>query len=111
MGLRTRRTRTRPVRLALAIMLAVPLMSLMALWAFAAITTLATALQQARTENVNGNVDPAATDLLNSLDTERAQSFVWLSAAGQIPRAQMANARATTSFAVADFRNVLTRVS
>jgi signal transduction histidine kinase len=111
MGLRTRRTRTQPVRLALAIMLAVPLTSLVALWAFAAVTTLATALEQAKTENVNGNVDPAATDLLNSLDTERAQSFVWLSAARQIPRTPMDNSRATTSFAVADFRNVLERVS
>ncbi|MGE5289172.1 MAG: nitrate- and nitrite sensing domain-containing protein [Micromonosporaceae bacterium] len=111
MGLRAQRARTRPVRLTLAIMLAVPLTSLVALWAFAAITTFATALEQAKTKNVNGNVNPVATDLLNGLDTERAQSFVWLSAAGQIPRTQMDNVRATTAFAVDDFRTVLTRVS
>src|SRR5260370_32740226 len=86
MGLRTRRTRTRSVRLALTIMLAVPLTSLVALWAFAAVTALSSALQQARTESVNSNVVPAAPDLLNRLDLERAQSFVWLSADRRNPR-------------------------
>jgi len=111
MGLRTRRTRTRSVRLALTIMLAVPLTSLVALWAFAAVTTLSSALEQARTESVNSNVDPAATDLLNGLDLERAQSFVWLSADRRIPRTLMDNARATTDGAVYDFRNVMARDS
>src|SRR5260370_38973836 len=105
MGLRTRRPRTRSVRLALTIMLAVPLTSLVALWAFAAVTTLSSALEQARTESVNSNVDPAATDLLNGLDLERAQSFVWLSADPRIPPAPMGTARATTDGAGSAFRH------
>jgi signal transduction histidine kinase len=118
MGLRNRRRtrtqrtqRTQPVRLALAIMLAVPLTSLVALWAFAAVTTLASALEQSKTERVNSYVDPAATDLLNGIDLERAQAFVWLSAARQIPRGPMDNARALTDVAVGDFRNTLAQIS
>jgi signal transduction histidine kinase len=120
MGLRSRRTRTKrtqrtqrtqPVRLALAIMVAVPLTSLVALWAFAAVTTLASALEQSKTERVNSYVDPAATDLLNGIDLERAQAFVWLSAARQIPRGPMDNARALTDVAVGDFRNTLAQIS
>src|SRR5260370_28337382 len=111
MGLRTRRTRTGSVRLALTIMLAVPLTSRVALWAFAAVTTLSSALEQARTESVNSNVDPAATDLLNGLDLERAQSFVWLSADRRIPRTLMGNARATTDAAAYHLRHVMARDS
>jgi len=103
MANRQRPARTRPMRLTLAALLVVPLVSLLALWAFAASLTLGNAISDHNyTRLVALNAGPS-TALASSVAQERLESFNWLNAYPQPPQAELYPARRRTDAAVAAY--------
>ena len=100
-----RPARTRSIRLLLALLLIVPLVSLLALWVFAASVTLSSAIQE-RNFNAQDNTIGAPAEALGvQLTLERLQSFIWLSGGRRPPlMAPMLAQRKATDAAVAAFR-------
>jgi signal transduction histidine kinase len=74
-----RPVRSRPVRLFLIVMFAVPLVSLVGLWAFAASITVPQAIANHQ-YNVNSVTvtGPAIGALTNALPAEQAETYIWL---------------------------------
>jgi signal transduction histidine kinase len=95
------------MRLTLAGLLVVPLVSLVALWAFAASITLGNALHE---HNYNRLIalSTAPTDsLANQVSQERQQTFTWLNTDPRPAEAQLAASRDRTDAAVAAYRRML----
>ena len=63
----------------LALLFIVPLVSLVALWVFAASVTLSSALQERDYSTQNHTIGAPAEALGVDLTLERLQSFIWLS--------------------------------
>jgi len=93
----------------LALLFIVPLVSLVALWAFAASVTLSSALQERDYSTQNHTIGAPAEALGVDLTLERLQSFIWLSS-GRHANAMgpMLAQRKATSAAVAGFRRGVT---
>ena len=93
----------------LALLFIVPLVSLVALWAFAASVTLSSALQERDYSTQNHTIGAPAEALGVDLTLERLQSFIWLSS-GRHANAMgpMLAQRKATSAAVAAFRRGVT---
>ena len=101
---RTGPARTRSMRLTLTTLLIVPLVSLLALWGFAASVTLGNAL---RDRNYNHLVSTGAKvydQLETRLAEERLQTFIWLSTGRRSPVAPLDAARTQTDIALAGYR-------
>src|SRR5580700_2084651 len=73
-----RPVRSRPIRLFLIIMLAVPLVSLVALWAFAASITVRNAISDHTYNTSVTTLTTALEPLTIELPAERDASYVWL---------------------------------
>jgi signal transduction histidine kinase len=73
-----RPARSRPIRLFLIIMLAVPLVSLVALWAFAATITVRSAISDHTYNTSVTSLTTALEPLTIELPAERDASYVWL---------------------------------
>jgi signal transduction histidine kinase len=104
---RERPLRTRSMRLTLAGLLVVPLVSLVALWAFAASITLDNALHE---HNYNRLIalSTAPTDSLSGqVSQERQQTFTWLNTDPRPAEAQLAASRGRTDAAVVAYRRLL----
>ena len=82
-----RPVRSRPIRLFLISMFAVPLVSLVALWAFAASVTVPAAISD-HNYNVNSVAltGPDIATLTTLLPTEQAQTYLWLLSGRQAPK-------------------------
>jgi len=95
-----RRVHSRPLRIFLIGMLAVPLVSLLALWGFAASITVSAAIKDqaynASTQTTNAGV----YQLVSELPQERAQTYVWLLSGRRAPQAPMLAARKLVDQAV-----------
>ncbi|HEX5294143.1 MAG TPA: nitrate- and nitrite sensing domain-containing protein, partial [Streptosporangiaceae bacterium] len=101
---RTGPARTRSMRLTLTTLLIVPLVSLVALWGFAASVTLGNAL---RDRNYNHLVSTGAKvydQLETRLAEERLQTFIYLSTGGRSPVAPLTAARAQTNALLVSYR-------
>ena len=89
-----RRIRVRPIRLFLVGMLAVPLVSLLALWGFAASITVTAAIRDAdytsNTQTTNAGVYP----LFGALPQERLETYLWLLDGHQSDHSALLAARA-----------------
>ena len=95
------------MRFTLAGLLVVPLVSLVALWAFAASITLGNALRE---HNYNRLVSLSAAptdELANQVSQERQQTFTWLSTDPRPPAAQLAATRDRTNAAVTAYRHLV----
>jgi signal transduction histidine kinase len=85
-----RPVRSRPIRLFLISMFAVPLASLIALWAFAASVTVPRAISDHNYGVVStARNGPAVTTLTIELPIERAQTYVWLLGGRASPNAAL----------------------
>ena len=104
---RTRPARTRSMRLTLAGLLAVPLVSLMALWGFAASITLNNAITEHNYTKSAHTVGLSVGELDLALSQERLESFVWLSTGRRAPAAPLDAARRRTDATVAATRGGL----
>src|SRR5258708_3662640 len=104
---RTRPARTRSMRLTLAGLLAVPLVSLMALWGFAASITLNNAITEHNYTKSAHTVGLSVGELDLALSQERLESFVWRSPGRPAPAAPLDAARRRTDATVAATRGGL----
>jgi signal transduction histidine kinase len=95
-----RRVHSRPLRVFLIAMLAVPLVSLLALWGFAASITVSAAIKdQAYTSSTN-TTNAGVYLLVSELPQERAQTYAWLLSGRRAPQAPMLAARKLVDHAV-----------
>ncbi len=93
MALSRRPARSRPIRLFLISMFAVPLVSLVALYAFAASTTIANAITDHAYNQGVKVVTNGFGELTQGLPQEQAATYVWLSSGRRVPNASMLAAR------------------
>jgi signal transduction histidine kinase len=107
---RTRPHRARSMRLTLAGLLVVPLVSLMALWGFAAAITLGNAVIEHRYTSDSDTIGKSVGNLSLGLSQERLESFVWLSTGRRSPVAPLAAARRRTDAVAAAARSGLESV-
>jgi len=103
-GIRDRQGRQRPIRSTLTVLLVIPVVSLIALWAYAASTTVGGAIAKRNSDTVNKDIGAPTQALFTQLTQERALSFVWQSVHGRMPRAGLDAQRKNTDAAVAAFR-------
>jgi len=89
-----RRVRSRPIRLFLIGMLAVPLASLLALWGFAASITVSAALTDADYSSNTQATNAGVYLLISELPQERQETYLWLLSGRRSPRAPLLGTRA-----------------
>jgi signal transduction histidine kinase len=94
----------RPVRALLALLFAIPLASLLALWGFAASVTLSNAIQAHNSNTEDRLYGGEAQAVLTQLAQERLQSFEWLSSGGVAAKQSMLTQQRATDAAVSSFR-------
>jgi signal transduction histidine kinase len=78
MALFRRPVRSRPIRLFLLSMFVLPLVSLVALWVFAAGITVRSAISNQNYNSTTRSINASITALSIGLPQERAQSYLWL---------------------------------
>ncbi|HEX3963464.1 MAG TPA: nitrate- and nitrite sensing domain-containing protein, partial [Trebonia sp.] len=89
-----RRVQSRPIRLFLIGMLAVPLVSLLALWGFAASSTVSAALTDADYSSNTTATNAGVYLLIAELPQERQDTYLWLLSGRRTSRAPLLSARA-----------------
>jgi signal transduction histidine kinase len=104
---RTRPTRTRPVRLTLVGLLVIPLVSLTALWGFAANITLSNAITEQHFTTTDNTLATDVGDINFVISQERTESYVWLSTGRGAPTGPLDAARRATDAAVATARRAV----
>src|SRR6185437_12460300 len=88
-----RHVRSRPIRVFLISMFAVPLVSLLALYGFAASITVSNAISDHQ-YNVDAKAIASGVEgLIRGLPQERVQSYLWLIGGGTAPKTPMLDAR------------------
>jgi hypothetical protein len=70
------RGRQRPIRSTLTVLLIIPVVSLIALWAYAASTTVGGAIAKQNSDTVNKDIGAPTQALFTQLTQERALTFV-----------------------------------
>ncbi|MGH3247653.1 MAG: nitrate- and nitrite sensing domain-containing protein, partial [Trebonia sp.] len=79
-------------------MIAVPLVSLVALYAFSAALTVPNAIKDSNyNSTTTADTSPAVTTLSTELPAERADTYIWLLSGGKASKAQLLSVRATVS--------------
>ena len=102
-----RRGRQRPIRSTLTVLLVIPLVSLIALWAYAASSTVGGAIGKRNSDTANKLIGAPTQTLFQDLTQERADTFIWQSAHGLQPRSGLDAQRKQTDAAVAGFRQAV----
>jgi signal transduction histidine kinase len=110
MALPRRPARSRPIRLFLITMFAVPLVSLVALYAFAASTTIANAVTDQQYNAGVKIVTNGFGELTQGLPQEQAATYVWLSSGRTTPNASMLAARKIVDAGFVTAKKVMTPV-
>jgi signal transduction histidine kinase len=95
--------RQRPIRLMLALVFVIPLVSLLALWGFAASVTYSNAVQEHNFNGEDNLYGGAAENLAINLATERGLVFAWLASAGHLQETTMLGQFAATEKSVTAF--------
>jgi signal transduction histidine kinase len=96
--------RTRSIKVRLSVLLVIPLVSLVALWGYAASVSLGKALSEQSAQTVDVQTGTASQELLAQLALERADSFVWLRTGRRAPRSRLDADRKLTDMALAHYR-------
>jgi len=107
MALSRRPGRSRPIRLFLISMFAVPLVSLVALYAYAASTTIANAVVDQKYNQGVKIVAAGFGELTAGLPQEQAATYVWLSTGRATPNASMLAARKIVDAGFLAAKNVI----
>ncbi|HEY4850829.1 MAG TPA: nitrate- and nitrite sensing domain-containing protein [Streptosporangiaceae bacterium] len=97
-------SRPRPIRLTLVGLFIVPMLSLLALWGYAASVTLGNAIQERNYSVQDAEIGAPADALAAQLTQERLQAFMWLSTNRQEPVGPLADSQKRTDAAIAAFR-------
>jgi hypothetical protein len=101
----------RSIRSTITVLLVLPLLSLIGLWAYAAKGTVGGAMAERDATIVNTDIGAPLEGLIEQLAVERADTFVWQSADGHLPRGSMVAQRPRTDAAIAAFRAGATAAS
>jgi signal transduction histidine kinase len=101
---RTGPRRQRPIRVTLTVLLTIPIIALIALWAYAAITTIGPYIAQRNGQTVVHDIAAPSQAFLLALTEERADTLAWQSARGALPRTALDAQRARTDVTVSAFR-------
>src|ERR1700730_18010183 len=96
--------RQRSIRSTITILLVLPVVSLIALWAYAAASAVGGAVTKLNADTINKDVGGPLQVLGEQLAVERADTFAWQSASGRMPAATLAAKRRATDAALAAFR-------
>ena len=97
---RARQTRTRSIGVTLLALLLVPLLALVALWAFVASLTLSNRIRFQHYETVTNALSPGFAALTTNLLDERALTVAWLGSARRTPETSLLGIRHKTDAAV-----------
>ncbi|GAB2846440.1 nitrate- and nitrite sensing domain-containing protein [Actinocorallia aurea] len=100
-----RRSRSQPIRSAIVSLIAVPLTTLVLLWAFTAFGSLGDGMLLARAQSLDGQVVRPTQTLIAALQNERMASMAFLSGAQAGAREDLALQRQTVDDARAVFEN------
>jgi signal transduction histidine kinase len=96
--------RQRSIQRTLAVLLVIPLISLIGLWAFAAVNTIGTVLAKYHSDAVSRDMGSQTAAILQNVATERADTFVFQNGSRLISKAALDAQRAKTDAAAAAFR-------
>jgi signal transduction histidine kinase len=96
--------RQRSIRSTITVLLVIPLLSLIGLWVYAAEGTVGGAMGERDANIVNTDIGAPLEGLIEQLAVERADTFVWQSADGHLPRGSMLAQRPRTDAAIAALR-------
>jgi signal transduction histidine kinase len=99
--------RSRPIRLFLISMFAIPLVSLVGLWAFAASITIRSAINDHEYNVSVSALDKSGGGLATELPTEREETYLWLISDRKAPKAALLATRAQVDHAVPAEENAL----
>jgi signal transduction histidine kinase len=102
-----RPVRSRPIRVFLISMFAVPLVSLLALYGFAASITISNAISDHEYNESATALISGVRGLIIGLPQERVQSYLWLTGGGTAPKKSMLDARHTVDTEVPAVRAAL----
>src|SRR6266566_1021779 len=102
-----RPVRSRPIRVFLISMFAVPLVSLLALWGFAASITVSNAVSDHQYNVSAAAIASGVRGLTIGLPQERAQSYLWLISGGTAPKASLLAARQIVDQGIPAVHNAL----
>lgn len=105
MALARRQGRSRPIRLLLISVFAIPLISLAVLWGFAAHVTLSSAIRDHNYDSANRAISPAIQPVLFDQAAERDGAYVWLLTGQRPSSAALEATRSRTDQAVARARS------
>jgi signal transduction histidine kinase len=92
-----RPVRSRPIRLFLVSMFAVPLVSLVALWAFSASITVRGAISNQNYNATTRSIDASIQPLSVGLPEERAEAYTWLATGRTITNTSVLSSRAAVN--------------
>ena len=98
-----RRGRTLPIRPTLVGIFAVPLISLVLLWAFAAVTSIINAEHAHSYQSITPRVQP----VLTALAQEQEETYIWLATGRRAPQGPVAAAQVETDATAATARSAL----
>ena len=99
--------RSRPIRLFLIGMFAIPLVSLVGLWAFAASITVPSAVGDHNFNITASNLNADSKEFASELPVERAETYVWLLSDRKAPKASLLATRKLMDKAVPAEKNAL----
>ena len=102
-----RPVRSRPIRVFLISMFAVPLVSLLALWGFVASITVSNAISDHEYNVSASALTSGVRGLIIALPQERVQSYFWLNSGGTTPKTSMLAARQTLDQEIPAVRTAL----
>ena len=102
-----RPVRSRPIRVFLISMVAVPLVSLLALYGFAASITISNAISDHEYNESATALTSGVRGLIIGLPQERVQSYLWLIGGGTAPKTSMLDARKQVDQGIPGVRNAL----
>ncbi len=105
-----RRVHSRSLPTFLIAMIAVPLVSLLALWGFAASITVSAAIKDRAYNASSQTTNAGVYGLVSELPQERAQTYVWLLSGRRAPRAPLVAARQLVDKAVPPARTALVAI-
>jgi signal transduction histidine kinase len=99
-----RRARPRSIRTTLISLMVIPLISLIALWAYAATSSIGGAFAQRAYDTENSATGGPDSTLLDALIQERTLTYIWMSSGRRASPAAMDKQRPLTTAALAGFR-------
>jgi len=105
-----RRVHSRSLRTFLIAMIAVPLVSLLALWGFAASITVSAAIKDQAYTASSKSTNAGVYGLVSELPQERAQTYLWLLSGRRAPQAPLIAARKLVDAAVPPARAALVAI-